>query len=209
MRYIDISVPLTSSLPAYSGEEAPRVWLHSSLAAGSDFNVTALQLMAHSGTHVDAPMHVSTGGRSADQLPFESLIGPATVIDARELTGHIDLAALDALGVSRASTRLLFRTRNSQLWDKTEFDMSFCAITEDAASALVELGVELVGIDYLSVGPASDPLPTHRVLLDAGVVILEGLDLRRAAPGDYRLICLPLLIPGADGAPARAVLESA
>lgn len=163
--------------------------------------------MAHSGTHVDAPVHVDAGGRGVEQLPFEALIGPATVVDARQLAGHIDVAAVESFNLARNSTRVLFRTRNSQLWDKQEFDPGFCAISEDAARLLVQLGIELVGIDYLSVAPASDPLPTHRVFLDAGVVVLEGLDLRHAPPGDYRLICLPLLIPGADGSPARAVLQ--
>ncbi|MGE5594593.1 MAG: cyclase family protein, partial [Hyphomicrobiales bacterium] len=108
-----------------------------------------------------------------------------------------------------ATDRLLFRTRNSRLWDEPAFSRDFIGLTVGAAMALLRRGVRLVGIDYLSIAPFGDPAPTHRALLEAGAVILEGLDLRHVDPGLYELVCLPLLIPGSDGAPTRALLRRA
>ena len=125
----------------------------------------------------------------------------------RRIDGPFDRAAIERLAIPAGTERLLFRSRNTALWDKPGFDRSFVAVTADGATALVERGLRLVGADYLSIAPFDAPTPTHQILLGAGIVIVEGLDLRAVDPGWYDLICLPLLIPGSDGGPARAIIR--
>jgi len=158
---------------------------------------------SHSGTHVDAPLHFIGEGGSIDQLSLDALIGPALVVDARGVAEEIG-AELVERELPAHCERVLFSTRNSALWNEPGFRSDFVGISPQAASLLVERGVRLVGIDYLSVGAPE----THRELLAHDVVLLEGLDLHGVAAGRYRLICLPLRIAGADGAPARAVLTA-
>jgi arylformamidase len=142
-----------------------------------------------------------------DAVAVEALIGPARVVDATSATPMLDAATLAQLDIPAGTTRVLFKTTNSALWNDPSFVEDFVAVTADAAAALVEWGVRVVGIDYLSIAPYRDPAPTHEVLLRAGVAIIETLDLRSVEPGAWHLTCLPLRIPGADGAPARALLS--
>jgi arylformamidase len=173
------------------------------LEAGDPVNVSELDMGAHSGTHVDAPDHFLAAGAGAEALPLEALIGPADVVDATAAVTALDLLTVRDLELpSRGSERILFKTRNSQLWNRDEFSRDFVRLDGEAAAYLVERGVKLLGIDYLSIGDAE----AHRVLLGAGVVCVEGLDLRGIEPGSYELVCLPLKLVGSDGAPARAVL---
>lgn len=206
MEFFDITAPIRAAMPVYEGDPPVVLERAASIAAGDSANITRLAFGAHTGTHVDAPVHFIEGAASVDALPLDALIGPATVIDATRMDSDIDAPALDALAIPPPATRLLFKTPNSALWDEPRFSPRFIGLLPDAAHALAGRGARLVGIDYLSVAPFRDPAPAHEALLRAGVVILEGLDLRRVDPGDYTLICLPLLIPGADGAPARAIL---
>jgi arylformamidase len=203
VRLLDVTVPVRPGMPVYEGN--PEVFLERVLeiAAGHDANVTRLDLGAHTGTHVDAPVHFIDDAPGAEVLPLEVLVGPAHVVDATAATADIDLAALEAAGLPPDAVRLLVRTRNSALWADDRFHPDSLRLTPDAARALVDRGVRLVGWDYLSVGGAE----THHALLGAGVVVVEGLDLREAPAGPCRLLCLPLRLPGSDGAPARAVLE--
>jgi arylformamidase len=204
---IDITVPLrTERVPIYPGDTPLRVERVSSLADGAAANVSRLECTAHIGTHVDAPVHFLDEGGGVETVPLDALIGPAYVVDARAATTHLDAAAVDALDIPPGAERILLLTPNCALWEHDGFTEDFLAVTEDGARVLVERGVRLVGIDYLSIAPYDDPGPTHRVLLGAGVAVVEGLDLRRAQPGRYHLTCLPLRLHGADGAPARAVL---
>ena len=161
----------------------------------------------HTGTHIDAPVHFIDGGPGAESLDLDALIGPALVVDATRLLGHIDGPTLEALLVSPQADRLLFKTPNSELWARDTFSTAFLGITGDGARWLARRGTRLVGVDYLSVAPFDDPVPTHVTLLAAGTIVLEGLDLRGVKPGAYEMVCLPLLIPGADGAPARVLLR--
>jgi arylformamidase len=200
---IDVTVPVTPDMPVYPGDPEVRLSAARSIAGGDGFNVSRLDFGVHTGTHVDAPRHLFDAGDGADALALDALVGPAHVADATALGGDVDLAALDALAVPAGTERLLLHTRNSALWEREGFSAGAAVLAPDAARALVARGVRLVGIDYLSIGDAE----THRTLLDAGVVIVEGLDLRRAPAGPARLICLPLRLVGADGAPARVVLE--
>jgi arylformamidase len=206
MELFDISVPLRPGMVVYPGDTLFHADRPRAMARGDAYNLTRLQLSAHAGTHVDAPLHFIDGGTGVTDLPLTALIGPAHVVDATGISADIDAATLARLDVPAGATRLLFKTPNSRLWDLDDFSDKFFGVTADAAEVLVSRGVELVGIDYLSLAPASDPVPAHVVLLEAGVVILEGVDLRAVEPGPYQLICLPLPLEGCDGAPARAVL---
>ena len=169
--------------------------------------MTRLDLGAHTGTHVDAPAHFVEGGAGVDSLDLDTLWGPALVVEELEadcLTADV----IEKLSIPPGTERVLFHTRNSGRWARgeCEFAEDYVAITEDGARWLVERGVRLVGVDYLSVAPFEATTPTHQVLLQAGVVIVEGLNLSSIAPGTYQFICLPLKIVGGDGAPARAIL---
>lgn len=198
---IDISVPLSPSTVSWENESAPMIERVSSISGGDGYNLSRLVLGSHSGTHIDAPLHFIEAGRSIDQLPLDALIGPVLVVDARKVAQEIDVELIER-ELPPGCERVIFSTRNSELWDEPCFDGDFVGISPRAAALLVERAVRLVGIDYLSVGAAE----THRELLTHGVVCLEGLDLRGVAAGSYRLVCLPLRIAAADGAPARALL---
>ena len=188
---IDISRRIEPGMVIYPGDPPLVMEPALSRARGDVANVTRLGLGTHTGTHVDAPAHFLDGGAGVEALPLDALIGPAHVADAGAPIGALDATALRALGVPDGAERVLLKRAPDD------------GLTGDAARLLVDRGVRLVGVDCLTVGDEE----AHRVLLGAGVVALEGLDLSRVAPGSWRLICLPLLIPGADGAPARAVLE--
>jgi len=199
----DISVPIRDGMLHYAGNPPVHVTRVHSLEDGEPANVSELDMGAHSGTHVDAPDHFIEGGAGAEALPLDALIGPAEVVDATAATSALDLATLRGLELPpRESERILFKTRNSQLWDRSEFTRDFVRLNGEAAAYLVKRGARLLGIDYLSIGDAD----AHRILLSAGIVCVEGLDLRGIEPDRYELICLPLKLVGSDGAPARAVL---
>jgi arylformamidase len=175
----DISIPINAAMHVYDGNPGFHLELIDSIAAGATANVSRLDLGVHTGTHVDAPVHFIDGGAGTESLG--------------------ELAFPDDL------TRILFKTSNSQLWNRDSFSRDFVRLTGSGARFLIEKGVRLVGIDYLSIGDAE----AHQELLGARVTALEGLDLREVDPGTYELICLPLRLEGSDGAPARVILRSA
>jgi arylformamidase len=162
----------------------------------------------HSGTHVDAPAHFIENGASVEQLPLEALMGPVTVVELLEAE-IITPELLEAQELAPETRRLLVKTKNSALWADPghAFNPDFVALNSESARWIVNQGIDLVGIDYLSIQMFKDTEPlTHRILLEAGIVIVEGLDLRMVDPGDYQLFCLPIKLAGCEGAPARAVL---
>jgi arylformamidase len=199
---IDVSVPIRPGMIVYEGDPEVHLERALSIAEGASANVSRLDFGVHSGTHIDAPVHFIEGAPGAEALPLDTLVGDAQVIDAMDVEGVLDEAALQRLELPESAERLIFKTQNSRLWDLDEFSRDFIRLTGDGARFLVERRARLVGIDYLSIGDEE----AHVELLRAGVVPLEGLDLRGVEPGPYRLVCLPLAIVGADGAPARAVL---
>jgi arylformamidase len=201
---IDISVAVRRPMPIYPRNPAVAVERVQSIAAGDTANVSRLELGLHTGTHVDAPRHFIDDGPGAELLPLETMVGEAVVVDGTAIAGPIDAAALARCGVPAGAERVLLKTRNSALWSRDEFTGDFVRLDGGGARWLVERGVRLVGLDYLSIGDAD----AHRVLLGAGVVALEGLDLRHVEPGPYELLCLPLKVAGGDGAPARVVLRA-
>ena len=197
MEIFDVSVPIRPGMINYPGD--PRVHMERvvSIEHGGVANLTRLDFGVHTGTHVDAPVHFIDEGVGADALPLEVFVGPCEVVDATDAEGEIGPDSIPG-----RVERVLFKTRNSELWNRDVFDESFVRIGVLAAQRLVEQRVRLIGIDYLSVGEPE----THRTLLGAGIAAVEGLDLRGIEPGPYNLACLPLRIVGSDGAPARAVL---
>jgi len=208
MTIYDISLTISPNLPIWPGDPALELELIESMDKGAHANVTRLSAAVHLGTHVDAPHHFLNDGRTVENLPLEVLTGPCYVTQLPDGIEAITAEVLDRTEISSEMKRVLFGTRNSHLWAKSEstFQTDFVAITEDGAEWLVEHGVQLVGVDYLSVAPYGDSVPTHTVLLKAGVVVVEGLNLSRIVRGFYDLYCLPLKIAGSDGAPARAIL---
>ena len=207
MDWQDISVPIRDGMVTFDGDPLVHLERVQTMADGAICNVSRLDFGLHSGTHIDAPVHFIDGAAGIEWVPLDSLIGPALVVDATTIDGPFDRAAIERLPIPAGTERLLFRSRNTALWDSPGFDRSFVAVTADGATALVEQGLRLVGADYLSIAPFDAPTPTHQILLGAGVVIVEGLDLHAVDPGWYDLICLPLLIPGSDGGPARAIIR--
>jgi arylformamidase len=212
MRIYDVSVPLSAATPTYPGDPGIDIknWL--TLANGDAANVSVMNFGLHSGTHVDAPSHFIESGAKVDSLPLEILIGEAEVVEAADHIRVIDepFVAANCVGGSK---RILFKTRNSTFWGDTQqgFREDYVYIDANAARRLVETGIKLVGIDYLSVEQfKSENFQTHHALLSEGVVILEGLDLREVPSGLCELICLPLKIAGGsgDGATARVILRT-
>ena len=205
MSFHDISLKLTGetlrwvTAPPFELEERRR------MSKGDPNNSSALNMSVHSGTHIDAPFHFVADGNTIDQLPLERFIGPALVY-AVEAERYITKEHVAGIRLDGA-TRVLFKTRNSELLHQREYDPDFVAFSVEAAQSLVELGVELVGLDYLSVAHADEQVPVHRAFLDHGVVLLEGIDLSAVAPGRYELMCLPIPLGDSDGAPCRAVLR--
>jgi arylformamidase len=206
VKYFDISVPISPALPIYDGDPPIEISLWGQMAQGAIADVRTLRMGLHTGTHVDAPAHFLPGADLIDRLDLEACYGPAQVVDLTQL-GHALVTPADLDGrLIPGVPRVLIRTTNSALWRRQAFQPSFVALSEEAACLLVERGVRLVGIDYLSVAPAADPAPVHRILLSAQAVILEGLDLSVVPEGRYTLICLPLRLEGTEAAPARAIL---
>lgn len=210
MKIIDISVPLSPSLPVWPGDPQIVLERYRALSRGDASNDSRFACSVHAGTHVDAPLHFIENGTTVEQLALDILMGPATVIELPEVN-VITPDLLEARKLPPEAERLLFKTKNSDLWLDTghEFNPDFVALSPESADWMVARGIKLVGIDYLSIQMFNDAEPlTHRILLEAGIIILEGLNLREVNPGVYQLICLPLKLAGSEGAPARAILVS-
>lgn len=201
-RVLDISVTIGPGMPVYAGDPEVQCSLSSSIDRGDPANITLLELGAHTGTHVDAPRHFIPDTEGAAELPLEPFVGPCVVAEAHPGSRWLDGELVRSLELPPRTERLLLKTPNSALWERDEFDPNFVSFNEEGAKALIDRGVRLVGIDYLSIG---DP-GAHVALLGSRIAVLEGLDLRAVDPGRYFLACLPLKIAGSDGAPARAVL---
>jgi arylformamidase len=204
----DISLTISPNLPTWPGDPDLELERVESMDHGAHVNVTRLGASVHLGTHVDAPHHFLNDGRTVENLPLDVLTGPCYVVQLPDGVEAITSEVLDRTEITPGMERILFGTRNSHLWARGEskFQTDFVAITEDGAEWLVERGIKLVGVDYLSVAPYGDSAPTHTVLLKAGIVVVEGLNLSQVMRGFYDLYCLPLKIAGSDGAPARAIL---
>jgi arylformamidase len=206
MKLIDVTVPLDSNLPSYPGNTPFSLEAIKRIARGESSNVSSLHMSAHAGTHVDAPRHFIDHGGGADAIPLEMLIGRTRVIEvtSRKGIGPDELSAVDLA----EDVRVLIKTANSRFWGTPEFHPEYVGVTEAGARYVVDHGIKLLGVDYLSVEEFKKPgAPAHHVLLGGGTIVVEGLNLRDVEPGVYEMFCLPLRIVGADGAPARVVLR--
>jgi arylformamidase len=208
MPIYDISLTISPSMPVWPNDPMVELTLAESMDRGDHVNVTKLSMSAHTGTHVDAPHHFLNNHKTVENLPLDVLTGPCYVLQLPDDVDEINAEVLERMPIGDGTRRLLFGTSNSRLWAKGEnqFYQDFVAVSEDGAEWLVDHGIELVGVDYLSVAPFGESTPTHTVLLEAGVVVVEGLNLAQVPRGFYDLYCLPLKLSGADGAPARAIL---
>ncbi|HLG16360.1 MAG TPA: cyclase family protein [Blastocatellia bacterium] len=207
MKIFDVTVAISKDLPVYPGDPPIKIERKKPARTGGDskYSLSRLSMGSHTGTHIDPPRHLIDDGMTVDQIPLEFLVGPARVVEIAAPV--IDEAVLREFDLA-ATIRLLFKTRNSYLWNQTAFAPDFVYLTPGAARSLVQQGIKVVGIDYLSVDRfEADELEVHKTLLEAGTFIIEGLDLRDVDPGDYEMICLPLKIKDGDGAPARVVLR--
>lgn len=204
--YIDISVPLVSGMLNWPGDPAVKISKLRDLASGDDATVSRLDIGAHTGTHMDAPLHFLDQAPGMDAMPIDAVIGPCRVIEIDDPSA-VSRASLEAHKPG-AGERLLLKTRNSvSRWWERPFNESFVYISAEAAEYLASCAIATVGVDYLSVGGFHrDGRETHVALLEARIWVIEGLDLTEVRPGSYTLYCLPLKIAGGEGAPARAVL---
>jgi arylformamidase len=208
MEIFDITLPITPDLPVWPGDPPVVLEQVESMDAGAHANVSHISLSVHTGTHVDAPHHFLNDNRTVESLSLDALNGPAWVIRIPDEEQLITSAVLAGANIPSGTERILLKTSNSALWGRgqKEFFPGFVGISAEGAGWLVRHNVRLIGIDYLSVAPYKNSVPTHRILLEAGMIILEGVDLSHVDPGSYDLFCLPLKLVGSDGAPARAIL---
>ena len=208
MKIHDVTLPISRDMPVWPGDPSIILEQVSSMDAGAHDNVSRLACGVHTGTHVDAPHHFLNDGRTVESLSLELLVGPAILVQVPEQVKIVDADVLEKAAIPSGTERLLLKTRNSRLWERAEreFFSGFVGISVDGAKWLVQHNIKLIGIDYLSIAPYKQSLPTHRVLLEAGVIIVEGMDLSAISPGAYTIYCLPLKLVGSDGAPARVIL---
>lgn len=208
--WIDATATLDpATTPVYEGDAPMKFDFLKDMRKGDGFTLSAYSMGAHSGTHIDAPMHFVRDGASIDHVPLEPLIGPARVIDIPDSVQAINAAELNRHDW-KGAPRVLFRTRSSlRGWMKSStFHRDFAYVAPDAAQLLADAGVQLVGVDYISAEQFGAPAPmTHRILLGKGIPIVEGLALEAVPAGDYDLIVLPIKVGGHEGAPARAILR--
>jgi arylformamidase len=206
MKLIDVTVPLDATLPTYPGNTPFTLEAVKRIARGDSSNVSTLHMSAHGGTHVDAPRHYFDDAPGADALALELLLGRTRVV---EITSRSGIGAEELVDLDLSDDiRILFKTTNSRLWGSPEFHTDYVGVTASGAEHLIAHGIKVVGVDYLTVEEFKKPgAPAHHVLLGGGAIIIEGLNLRDVEPGIYDMLCLPLRVVGADGAPARVLLR--
>lgn len=205
----DISAPISNKLPVWPGDPSVSIIQRKAFSTGDHCNVTEIHMGTHAGTHIDAPLHFIEGGAAVDAIPIDICIGPCLVIelDSKDVISREDLRKNRLSGHSR----VLLKTRNSELWaNDNSFHMNYVALGLSAAQYLIETGVVLVGIDYLSIEAYQSPgSRVHTLLLQNNIVVVEGLNLSSVKPGEYELICAPIRLMGAEAAPARVFLREA
>jgi len=207
-KIIDITVEIKEGMLVWEGDSGVKIRQLLAIKNGAPYNLTGLYLGVHHGSHVDAPLHFLENGKSIDQFPLSAMVGPAQVVEIDNSVDLITAEVLKSAGIQPETKRLLFKTKNSNYWKKQipDFQRNYCGVTTDGAQFLATLGLQLVGIDYLSISPLSDLEEPHRILMRKDVIILETVNLADVAPGFYDLYCLPLKLIGTEGAPARVIL---
>jgi arylformamidase len=211
MKIFDISVPITPEMPVWPGDPAVDLQQVSAIASGESANITHLSMSVHTGTHIDAPKHFLDHGKTIGQIPFEKLVGEVLVMEidvSVSVISNLVLQSHPATDRLKGARKVLFRTRNSALWSisPNEFRTDYVGIDKSGAEFLAALGLDLIGVDYLSIAPFDETLAPHQTLLTKDIVLLEGLDLSNIPAGIYELYCLPISLPDCEGAPARVIL---
>lgn len=208
---MDISIEISPEMTTWPGAPKTEFSWRRCMKNGDKSNNSNFFMSSHSGTHVDAPFHFVADGDSIEKLSLNTMIGEVFVMDlsSKNNLSEISQEDLKEFWPSKNIRRLLLKTKNSKIWadGKRGFDENFCALNESGARWLIENGIELVGIDYLSIQRFKTSPIVHELLLEAKMIIIEGLDLSRVSQGNYELICLPLKLSGLEGAPARVVLR--
>ena len=205
-RIYDVSLTIYPGMITWPGDPPFIIETFKSIDKGDSSNISLLHMGSHTATHVDAPRHFITGSRGVDNIDPSVLLGKARLFQLPDVQ-NIDGRLVEALDL-RDVTRLLLGTRNSSQLKQGKFKIDYVSVTEDAADYIVSMGIKLIGVDYLSIEEYHKTgNPVHNTLLSAGVVIIEGLNLAGVPSGDYELLCLPLKIKDADGAPARVLLR--
>jgi arylformamidase len=209
MKIHDITLTIQPGMPVWPGDPPVERSLIYVMGRDGPANVSRLNMTVHAGTHIDAPIHFISGGAGVEEWSLDVLVGPCRVCYVQPAGPHIDATDLEAVHLPPGTTRLLIKTANSQIWERNEqvFRRDFIALSLAAARWLVEKGIRLVAVDYLSVEPFASPEPlVHRTLLSHGIIPVEGVNLTGIAAGEYTLVCLPLKVAGSDGSPARVIL---
>jgi arylformamidase len=205
-KWFDVTVPISDGMLNWPGDPEVKIKKRSSIADGDEANVSGIHFGVHTGTHMDAPLHFIDGADDITTVSPEELIGKARVIDI-EHPEFIGKKELEGKKIQEGE-RVLFKTRNSgEEWFTQEFKEDFVYLNDEGAEFLAEIGVKVIGIDYLSIGKFEEAEKTHKILLNKGIWIIEGLYLQDVPAGDYEMYALPLKITGADGAPVRVVLK--
>lgn len=208
MKIHDVTFTVEQGMSVWPGDDPVQLDRQQKIEDGANANVSFLGLSVHTGTHIDAPLHFLKEGYGVEQIPLDLLIGPAQVIQVPEDAKVIDSKTLEKIVLKPGIKRVLFKTAVSlqQTTLTQEFKTDFVGVAADAAQILVDKGVNVIGIDYLSIAPYKNSRPTHEILLNANTLIIEGLNLADVDEGLYTLYCLPLKLKGSDGAPARVIL---
>jgi len=206
--WIDVSVPLTNGMAYWPGDPKVEIKRIHDMKDGDEENLTHISMCAHSGTHIDAPCHFRKSAKTIDKMPLTAGVGKARVIEIMEKE-FITVEEIRPYRI-RKGERILFKTKNSRSrWDNKPFMKKFVHLSTEAATFLAEKEVQTIGIDYLSIGGyEGNVMEVHNIILKAGIWVIEGLNLSKITPGNYELICLPIKISGADGAPSRALLRA-
>jgi arylformamidase len=210
MKIYDVSVGISSDMITWPDHVPIVLEQFNRIADGDEANVSRMAGTVHIGTHVDAPLHFIDGAASIEELSLDVLTGPAYVAHLQN-ANVIDAEVLDAAGIPPDTKRILFKTRNSNIWASgvKEFQTDYVGLNASGAEWLVNRGIKLVGVDYLAVAVYTDLTTTHRILLGNDVIVLEAVDLSGVEQGRYDLYCLPLKLMGSEGAPARTILIEA
>jgi arylformamidase len=205
MSWLDLSVPVYNGMVHWPGDPEFHINRVRDYANGDNLVLSHIDLGVHTGTHMDAPLHFVPGGATIDQIPLDATVGPARVVEIRD-PESVKPAELEAANI-QPGERILLKTANSKgRWNTPEFQKDFVYISREGAAYLASIPIRAVGVDYLSVGGFyKDGPETHRALLGAGIWVIEGLNLAALNAGPYELVCLPLKLMGAEGAPARAM----
>jgi arylformamidase len=208
MEIFDITLPISAITLVWPGDPPVTIERLEKIEAGDEDNLSRIAMGVHTGTHVDAPWHFIADGDKLETIPLEVFIGPVQVVEIGDDVPLITAEVIRKVSIDPEIPRLLFKTHNSTWWQEGEhrFHEDYVAVSADGAQLLVEMGMRLVGIDYLSIAPYEQTAESHQILLKAGVVILESVDLFKVEAGEYMLYCLPLKLSGVEGAPVRVVL---